>query len=219
MKVFLLFLIAVGNYWFVRILSKNFIIGILLIILTFTLYKARDSLLSRRTFVVLILTAVLSLYALANSFDRNIARITSAEELKANQRFSYLSYELGPLFQNKASIWYFKNLSNSVEKYQRNLFWNLDPNLYFFTTHPRERVEVNEFNKFFAIELVFFVVGMISIMKNGNTTLWTYLILVSLVSGFIDPRFNLGPILFFPFITIVIFFGIEELLILLKLKK
>lgn len=103
---------------------------------------------------------------------------------------------------------YFKYFNLPLYKLQSNFFANLDPNLYFFASHPRERTGVEEFQKYLPVFLPFFVLGFISIIYKSSWKILTYVTFIAVISSIISPKYNLGPILFFPVINLLITTGV-----------
>lgn len=93
---------------------------------------------------------------------------------------------------------------------EENFFQAIDPNLYFFSNHPRERVGVNEFEKFLYPLLPFFFVGIYRYVKEKQYfligTMFFSVIVISIV-GFVNA---LGPFLIFPYISLAIYLGLEH---------
>ena len=145
----LLFL-SLANPWFWRILNLNIFVAVLIIIISFSLF----SLLSRHKFslkyfiVTLIIFVTLSIIGIKLGYDQDLRKLQIDEGVKLNQRNKYYAQELGTLFLNRYVLNYYQNYNPYLYKFQRNFFSALDPNLYFFASHPRERAGINEFEKF-----------------------------------------------------------------------
>lgn len=131
--------------------------------------------------------------------DKSLWQYSPEEIFSLNQRRSFYPF-YDKFFQNK--------LTFSLTKFQRNLFYNLDPNLYFFATHPRERLKVSEFEKFPAIFLPFFLVGFFVFLKKPSKKIILKLVLAWVLSAFLSPE-PPGPIFMYPVITYFIFKGAE----------
>jgi hypothetical protein len=109
--------------------------------------------------------------------------------------------------------------SIAFSRIEKNFSQVVDPNLYFFANHPRERVGIKEFEKFPYIFIPFFLVGIFSLIKNRSTgflkiskliliaSLTLPIILISLI-GHKNP---FGSFTLFPFLTIAISFGVERI--------
>lgn len=207
----ILFCVIFGNYWIWKILNNNIFFGITAIIITFILgYSFKNKYLDIKLATVCLLLVTFLSFSLFNSqFDKKIISNTPEDILLLNYRHNYLADELGWLFQNKLTLIFFKNVSRQLHQFQRNLFDNLDQNLYFFANHPRERAGVGEFEKYPFILMPFFILGLLFIIKNRNTLLSIYILIIVILSALIKPSYQLGPVLFFPLITLLIALGIN----------
>lgn len=214
---FLLLGITFGNLWVWRIFKENFIIGILLVILSFLLFKQVITKAQKGQLIVLIFILIIVVFlSLRVGFDKNISIISADEQLHQNSRHELYAVELGELFKNKVSLRFYKDFSWSIRKLERNLFYNLDLNLYFFSTHPRERAGIEEFEKYPWILLPFFIVGLFLVIQYNYLILGAYFILAAFTSMFLSPAYRLGPVLFFPLINVVIALGLIYFLRLVK---
>lgn len=206
-----------GNLWIWRIFKDNFIVAILLVILSFLLFKLIIAKVQKAQLLTLILIfTTISLLTLRVGFDKNIFIISSREQLQQDMRHGFYAVELGQLFTNKVSLHFYKYFSGSIRKLERNLFSNLDPNLYFFASHPRER-GTGEFEKYPWILLPLFIVGLFLIIQY-YLKMGIYFIWAALISMFISPAYSLGPVLFFPLINVVIALGLIYFLRQVKIR-
>lgn len=209
------------NFWIWKIIVENINIAIIITILTFLLFQ----ILTGKNFKVLSLTfiivlfSILSFQILKTGFDKKIQTLKAEDNIKLNERHLYYSQELGNLFLNRKVLNFYRNYSLSLYKYEQNLFSNLDLNLYFFASHPRERADVAEFEKFPMLFLPFFIIGTILLIYWGSNWAFIYLILASSMSAFITSVYPLGPILFFPFVSVSIAIGIIYVLGRIKVLK
>ncbi|MBI4036578.1 hypothetical protein HY386_01730 [Candidatus Daviesbacteria bacterium] len=129
--------------------------------------------------------------------DHAIWQQDAEEVFLINQRRSYYPNGWGQVFQNK--------LIFSWQKLEQNFFQNLDINLYFFASHPRERRDFNESEKFPAVFLPFFLLGLYFIFKQKPKLLLIYG-LVLVLSSLLGSRTQ-GPILLYPFMVLTIVWG------------
>jgi len=101
-------------------------------------------------------------------------------------------------------------------KIKESFFELLDPNLYFFASHPREKVGADEFEKLPLIFLPLLVLGLLTqLKKNPRWFYWIFFIFPVLFLSFWGSRSFLGPFSLLPFLLINIFEGFNYLL---KLK-
>ena len=203
----LIFLVLIFNYWIYNIFSTNFFVGVLVLVFTLHIYKIfKCNKKIEKPFIVIFLLVLLfqsittqksSLTNIANDDRREIDM-----RLKAYPpRFLRVGYWLE---ERKESI-AFTRLSN-------NFFENIDPNLYFFANHPRERVGIREFEKFPYILFPAFLVGLLSLLKKKHANFWRFSFFIPLifltVIGNINP---MGPFVLFPFFVITISEGLKPL--------
>lgn len=159
-------------------------------------------------FILLTLTISLVVISVRDAFDESIFRNSALEIQQINRRHEFYANGLGKIYTNRFSLTYFKEYSLPLTKLQRNFFENLDPNLYFFASHPRERVGVLEFEKYLPIFLPFFLLGLIYTIYKPSSKVLIFIVAISAVSSIISPNYNLGPLLFFPIINYLITVGL-----------
>ncbi len=220
-SLLIIVLIIITTPWTWNILNYNLFLCFLLIMITIILAKL---LLANRSHPVLILTLgciflVASIVNLRLGFDQDINRLNIDEKVQLDERHGYYAQDLGKLFLNRYALNYYKNYNPSFSKFQKNFFSVIDPNLYFFASHPRERKGVMEFEKYPSFYLLLFISGIFYILQRKNLiTLVVYLLATAFMSGFVAPGFILGPILIYPFVSTVIFLGLINILHIFKEK-
>lgn len=206
--------------WTWKILDNNISLGLLLILITVVLVRLLVN--SERNFrlipLLCLFFAVASIVSLQSGFDRNSFKPNVNEEVRLNKRHNYYAGNLKGFFLNKYSLNFYKNYQPYLNKFERNFFFSLDPNLYFFASHPRERAGVNEFEKYPSAYFFIFILGFIYYLQKRNLIIFFYLLAASFVSGFVSPGFVLGPVILFPFISATISLGLIFLLDLFKEK-
>lgn len=208
-------LVILLNPWWWIILQRNMAVGVLVFCLSLNLFAYFWHSNNRRLlFSLLILTLVLFLISVRLAFDESIFRSSALDIQQINRRHEFYARGLGKIYTNRVSLAYFRNFYIPFNKLQNNFFSNLDPNSYFFASHPRERLGVEEFEKILPIFLPFFLLGFFYIIYKPDSRLFVYTSVVLLVSPVISPKYNLGPVLFFPMINLLISMGI-----ILSLKK
>lgn len=213
-------MIILLNPWWWVIIQKDLQISILVfalsIILPYFFHSGSKSIL----LLFLVLASLLIIICLKQRFDESIFRISPTEEQQLNKRHEFYAHNLGKIYTNRISLSYFKNYSFPLLKLERNFFGNLDTNLYFFASHPRERAGIDEFEKYIPIFVPFFLIGFIYSIYRPKLKIVAYFITALFISSFISPAFNLGPILFFPLINFVITMGfLLSMERILKYKK
>ena len=211
LKLIVFILITFANFWWILILKENFLYGLLLILITFILFFASFNVFSglKLSVIMGVLFVILSTLLIKNHFDYTLKTLSPTDEKIQTQRHGVYADGLGILFTNKLSQNFYKNWSMSLGKYLRNISYSVDPNLYFFSSHPREKSGIDEFEKYSPFLLPIFIIGvLIHALSFGKIkALTAYLLASIIITGFISPYFKLGPILLFPYISIVIALG------------
>ncbi len=194
----LLFFVCILNGWFWKIITADLLLGILVAICTALVFLFLSERTKKEfTISLLSICIIINVFFVINGFDKLLFIQSPSEELSVNTRRSYYPYPLGSIFHNKLTL--------SIYKYEKNLFANLDINLYFFKSHPRERPGIEEFEKYPQILVAFLFLGMIVFLRSKITY---FLIFITIImGGFLRQDFPLGPVLFFPIITSLISLG------------
>ncbi len=205
-KKFIVFLLVLfANVWIWRIFDHSFFLGLGLIILSFFLvFNMRVG--------TLILFSILSIFLLKNTFDTNLLYISPLDNDRVEHRHEYYAQSLGKAYRNRIAIYLNYNVFPYASRYLTNMAYNLDPNLYFFANHPRERIIAVEFEKFSFLFLPIFIVGLTTLFSGTFIFTIFYFVLSLLISGLAFPGYDLGPILIFPFIVTVIYLGISKII-------
>ena len=116
-----------------------------------------------------------------------------AELFSLNERRSaYPNTLVGRLFENK--------LAQYLSHYETNLFYALDPNYYFFGTHPRERPGYSEFSRLSFWLLPFFLYGIYWQINYKKYQLIAYFVITLMIISFFGR--DAYSFLLLPFFTI-----------------
>lgn len=108
-----------------------------------------------------------------------------------NQRRSfYPSVLLGKLFENKVSVYY--------SHYLTNISYGLDPNFYFFASHPRERVGFSEYQRLPLWLFPLFLFGIFKLLAKGQYLLVVYFLTSLAIISFFVP-FDKYAFILYPF--------------------
>lgn len=202
-KLALILFVVLANFWIWRVATQSFLLALVLALLTIFLVF-------RLKIVSLILIIIVGAFLVKTNFDTNLKYLSPLEKDKLSDRHEYYASNLGRAYKNRIGLYLHYEFLPFVSKWQKNLADNLDPNLYFFAGHPRERLEVEEFQKFSFVFLPFFIIGIAILFQKKFNFLITYFILTQLVSAFVFPGYFLGPILVFPFISVVVYLGLAK---------
>jgi hypothetical protein len=189
-----------ANLWIYKIFAISFFLGILVFLATVLLIK--NSKFFLLLFVPLLFFQIQttnrpSLTAISND-DR---RVIDMRIRSYPPKFLRLGYWLE---KRKESLFF--------NRVATNLFENIDPNLYFFSNHPRERVGIREFEKFPYILLPFFLLGVLNFVSKKNKLFWLISFLIPLtILSIIGNKNNFGPFSLFPFMAVSINEGLKKL--------
>lgn len=111
-----------------------------------------------------------------------------------NQRRSYYSNQvIGKLLENKITVY--------VSHYVTNLSYGLDPNFYFFASHPRERAGYPEYLRLPLWLLPFFLVGLVRQLSKRALAPTVYFLVSLGVIAFFKP-FDTYAFVLYPFIIL-----------------
>ncbi len=187
------------SFWSWRIFENNlfiFFISFILTILFFlTLLNHSTNTLVKIVFLITFVIMTFSVFP--KHLDKSLWEKSVLDTMQINTRRSFYPFPFGVVFQNK--------YAESLNKYENNFSTLLDINFYFFASHPRERVGIEEFEKYSPLFLPFLIFGLIKVVKNKFTLISVLLILT--VAAFIDSKYILGPVLVFPIFTAILAIG------------
>lgn len=219
-KIYLHIFVIFANFWIWKIFEEDLILGAVLVLLSLALFFLSNLKFNRKFLVlVLLLIAFISSRILMNGFDKDLIVLSGDQQKSIGDRHGYFSIELGKLFQNKFTLRFYKDIYPYVNVYEGNLFNALSPNLYFFSNHPREREKIGEFVIYPSILIFPFFIGLLRLIKSSNKILVWFLFFVTLTTGLVKQNYFFGPILFFPFINILITNGLVAIYGELKNEK
>lgn len=211
-----LLIVTFSNFWLWKILQQNVLLTCLLLLLTLLLFASTQNSYTKFTRsiapILLIIFSFTSFILISKNFDPALKTQNPTEVKLYNKRHEYFAAGFGPFFANKLSLRFYKNIYPATSTYLKSLSYSIDPNLYFFISHPREKPGIDEFEKYSPLLLPFFVIGFFIHFLNffRYKVISTYLISSIAITGFIDPHFILGPVLLFPYLNILIFFGLSK---------
>ena len=214
-----------ANIWIWKIYSFSIITGLSVTLASFLvyLYFYKDKPVFKITFI---LSVLFLFFVFVNTTQVKPITEISDHELHIRQvrmsQYPPLTIKLkekniripvASLFENrKESVVFFRMLEN--------MFFVSDPNLYFFANHPRETSGIKEFEKYPYILLPFFLYGTTRLIRNKKKNLFFGLLTAGIITaGLVGSQNPMGPVLFFPFLTFVIFLGLSELLNKTPMRK
>lgn len=196
----------VFNLWVWRLLGENFLVACVVLTNTFLLYILflKGTPLRRSVWFIVSFVALLFLQ-ITTSEKVSLTKLTADE-----QRIVDLRIREYPIYKWPIGYWLEKRPEQiALSRIQKNIFENLDLNLYFFANHPRQRIGVKEFEKFPYIFLPFFLYGLFSLIKVQQNR-WVFLVfLIPLfLAGLIGNKNSLGIFPLFPLFTVSIATGL-----------
>lgn len=222
-KFIILIILTVSNYWFWQIINFNIILSFALLIIELILFRAVIQKSDRKnmrvlSFVVIFILLVSGGILIKKNIDKNLFVNSPTEVSLYNQRHGYFSEGLGFIFNNKVTQHYYTDLDRGLGKYATNVSYVIDPNLYFFRSHPREKAGIDEYDKYSPFVLPLFIIGTLILIANFKEYLLLilYFVLSVLITGFITPGFKLGPVLMFPFVNIILYLGFVKTVQVIK---
>jgi hypothetical protein len=206
-------LLSLGNLWIWRIFQLNIFLALLALVTSFFLYISYVK--TPRYLFLIILFCSLCVFQYRMTSIQGLATLTKNEELMQIQRIkeypsTYISF--GPTtFWIPAAQWFEGRKETIVVRHMtENLFNVLDLNLYFFSNHPRERVGYSEFEKFPYILFPFFLYGIYILFIRNRKLLLISFFLPLLLFMLIGSKSELGPFVFFPFISCANAVGLQS---------
>lgn len=203
------------NLWIWRIFAQNGLIAIILLFATTALYLSQNQKPAR--FVQKTFTAI---FLLLLFFQWKTTQISSLSYLDNDQQriqqMRLREYSPAALTLGSKKIWipiahWFEGRKETISLFRMkdNFSESLDPMLYFFANHPRERVGVEEFEKFPYILLPFFLIGIFSKKFKIRSKTFVFSFFAPIVlATFIGNNNRLGPFSLFPFITVTAAYGL-----------
>jgi hypothetical protein len=204
----ILVVVNLTTFWIYRIFSQEFLIGIILIIISFWILFVLNNKVSRKVFLLGIFGfLLLTFFIVFSNFDQNLLAVAPIDKDAMTIRQSYYRTKVAQIVENRVTLFSFK--------YEKNIFTNLSFNQFFFGGAPRYRSFALDFEKYPLIDLVFFLYGLFILMKINFAYKKGFIILTTvtlLLLGFLNTNYNLGPAPLYPLITAVIALGVYEIL-------
>lgn len=204
--VVLIFVVNLTSSWFVRISIENYLISIVLLVLSGLIFLTLIDQISQKmgliVFGCLIVLAIIFSY---KNFDTSLMTPNALEIHNTTTRQGYYFNRFGPWIHNKYTL--------GIYKYQRNFLTNLGFNQYFFGGEPRFRPFALDFAKFPLIDLLFFLIGLLFLLKLKKQKLIVFLgfsILILLIVSVANPSYMLGLYPLYPLVTSVIMLGVYK---------
>jgi len=198
-----LYLLSIfGNLWVYKIARDNVLVflGILVASTALVRYVSGSKKISRKYIIVSL--AIVIFIQLVNFKLINFTELSNDEVRVRDERLSMYPSEnlrLGYYFEQKREV-------VAIRRVTDNFLSQIDPNLYFFAGHPRERLGVVEFEKFPFIFLPFFLFGAYTAIKNKKYLLFLFLVPVLINS--VNRITNETAL--FPFFAVTLYLGLVQ---------
>lgn len=210
-KLIPLILVLFLNLWIYRLFSLSVSAGIIAILLSIFLWLNLQSSSKKYFYLSVAFTIILALFQYSTSEIKSLSYLDEGGLLKQQERMK--GYP--PVFINigDKKLWipaanWLENRPEIIALYnfQDNLGNVVDPNLYFFANHPRERFAIVEFEKFPYIFMPVFLLGMLMVKKSQLKVFLLALIPLVMLT-LIGDRNPAGPYSLFPFFAVTIALG------------
>lgn len=208
-RIFCFVFVLFCTLWFWRVVRTNIWLGALILITSFLLFVATKDQKKIIKSTLLILFAILLVFQAKTKPRQNLTYLDNDQQRVQQQRLN----EYPPVYLeiSGAKIWipiahWLEGRKETITFYRvrKNFFELLDPNLYFFANHPRERVGSKEFEIFPFFFLPFFAHGLALWIKNKTSYFkWGFAIIPIVFLSFWGHRSALGPFSLLPFFIVV----------------
>jgi len=217
--------VLIFNLWIWKIFSTNIALGLITLITSIFLWFSIKTTSKYFSYLFILLAIILLFFQWQTTQRFSLTYLDNDEQRVQQMRLK----EYPPVYikVGEKIIWihvanWFELRKESVAFYriERNFSEVIDPNLYFFANHPRERVGIKEFEKFPYILLPVFLIGIFALIRNRSfvpsrtkkLALFSFsfilpIFLISLI-GHINPS---GPFTIFPFLAVTASLGLEEI--------
>jgi len=225
LEVVLFLAVFLGNSWIWRIYNSNISIFILIVLATIYSFLVYEKKSKFATFGLIAVLVPLFYFQFITTVPQSLT-ILENDELGVKQQRLKLYNSVGtsnaiynPFSPYLRILFHRVDLKNFLEgdlgtistRIQRNFFESIDPNIYFFAGHPRERVWVKDFEKFYFLLCIPFFVGLHQIFFKRNYVLIIYLGLSLILLSLIGHKNSFGPFILFPGIVLVILKGLMRI--------
>ena len=202
--IFLIFVI-IASPWTWMIFNNSFFLGVL--VFTTSLFFYRSLLKDKIGFLTIAFLSALLFFQYQTTGKRPLTYLSPAEQEFRQSRIGEYPASFSPF-----NRWIEKRPEAiAISNFGKNFFENIDPNLYFFANHPRERTGVWEFEKLPFLFLPFFLYGLFLIINLPRASLLllggiTPIILISII-GNANP---LGSFSLFPIFVAATAYGVKH---------
>lgn len=211
----LLIIILFSNVWIWKIFGQNFLVFILLIIATVLLWLLTTKKLKIKYYVIfLLIFLALFFFQWKTTTWHSLVLLSNDEQRIKSERiklYNPSSHYMRVIFYRLDLANFFEgDIGTIINRLQRNFFESLDPNVYFFAGHPRERVWANDFEKFPFTYIIPFILGFYQLIKRRNLVIQFWLVCSITLLSIIGHKNPLGPFILFPIFPTIFLLGIPK---------
>ena len=201
--------VLIFNLWIWIILSQNILIGITTLTASLLLFLLPNQI-SKLFFVAF---ALLLYFQWSTTPPSSLTKLDNDEQRIQQDRLNmypptYIQFSSHTLWVPLAHWLEGRRETIAFYRIEKNFFQAIDPSLYFFVNHPRERFGVKEFEKFPYVLLPFFLVGIVKFFQR-RTLLATmsFVIPIALIS-YIGNQNPMSNFILFPALSVSLALGI-----------
>lgn len=210
------FISLFANLWIWRIFQFNFLLCALLILLTFLLYLTILENKKFKWYIVLGIFLIVFLFQWKTTTPQSLILLDNDEQRIQKTRLQFYnpsSHYLRVLFARFNLKDFLEGDFNTVStRLTRNFFESMDPNIYFFAGHPRERVWAKDFEKFPFFFAVPFFWGFYKLIQTKNLYFYFSIIAPIILLSFIGHKNDIGPFSLFPVMVLSINSGLLQII-------
>jgi len=182
--------------WFKVIFDTSILLFALLVM--FYLVLLASIFWKRFIFIAVLFNIFLLAFTLPKFMDTSFYKVDDLDKGVLQKRFDLYGSYMGKLYLNGVAYRYHFGVEPGLRVFEKNFFENLDPNNYFFKSHPRERSWAYEFQKISPILILFVFLGFGLIAKKEKHIL-IFGVFNFFVSSLYSPTSLVGPINLLPF--------------------
>lgn len=209
--------ITLMSSWTWFIFSQNLFIGICCILLSLLLllifYNHKPVLLQRfmQTAVICIWVA-LAMYSFTTSFDKNLFHIAENQYIVVLKRQEIYSREFNSFYRNRFGVYYFNKIQPFIYRYSTNVSNIFDLENLFISKYDEDKYKT----RLPLIFLPFMITGLFYLLKIFNKQYAYIMTIILIVSGLLNTKNTLGPIIIYPIIYASIGIGFNKLINLIR---
>lgn len=209
--------ITLISSWTWSIFSQNLFIGICCILLSFLLLLNfnNDKLVLPQRFLqigIICLWLIISGYLFTASFDKNLFHISENQYINVLKRQEIYSREFGHFYKNRFGIYYFNKIKPFIYRYSNNISELFDLDNLFISNYDEDKNKT----RLPLLLLPVMVTGLFYLLKTFNKKYCSVMIITLVISGLLDSKNMLGPIIVYPIIYASIGLGFSKLLNLIR---